>query len=207
MSKTAADTAGFRDYYETLQLNPNADEETINRVFRILVKRYHPDNRDSGNTKKFNEVMDAYRILSDPEKRAAYDVRYEENRAAVLKIFDEASATDSFESDRRVSEGILSLLYVSRRRDPDRGGVGVIQMERLLGCPSQHLEFPLWYLRQKSWVERLENGLIAITAAGVDKVIEQNNIILRRDRLIAEKAMGGAPDPTMELRELNGLLR
>ena len=207
MSKIAADTAGFRDYYETLQLNPNADEETINRVFRILVKRYHPDNRDSGNTKKFNEVMEAYRILSDPEKRAAYDVKYDQNRATVLKLFDEASATDSFESDRRVSEGILSLLYVSRRRDPDRGGVGVIQMERLLGCPSQHLEFPLWYLRQKSWVERLENGLIAITAAGVDKVIEQNNIVLRRDRLIAENAMGGAPDPTMELRELNGLLR
>ena len=207
MSKIAADTAGFRDYYETLQLNPNAEEETINRVFRILVKRYHPDNRDSGNTKKFNEVMDAYRILSDPEKRAAYDVKYDQNRATVLKLFDEASATDSFESDRRVSEGILSLLYVSRRRDPDRGGVGVIQMERLLGCPSQHLEFPLWYLRQKSWVERLENGLIAITAAGVDKVIEQNNIVLRRDRLIAENAMGGAPDPTMELRELNGLLR
>jgi len=207
VSKTAADTAGFRDYYETLQLNPNADEETINRVFRILVKRYHPDNRDSGNTKKFNEVMDAYRFLSDPEKRAAYDVKYDQNRATVLKLFDEASASDSFESDRRISEGILSLLYVSRRRDPDRGGVGVIQMERLLGCPSQHLEFPLWYLRQKSWVERLENGLIAITAAGVDKVIEQNNIVLRRDRLIAEKAMGGAPDPTMELRELNGLLR
>ena len=207
MSKTAADTAGFRDYYETLQLNPNADEETINRVFRILVKRYHPDNRDSGNTKKFNEVMDAYRFLSDPEKRAAYDVRYDQNRATVLKLFDEASASDSFDSDRRVCEGILSLLYVSRRRDPDRGGVGVIQMERLLGCPSQHLEFPLWYLRQKSWVERLENGLIAITAAGVDKVIEQNNIVLRRDRLIAENAMGGAPDPTMELRELNGLLR
>ena len=207
MSKTAADTAGFRDYYETLQLNPNADEETINRVFRILVKRYHPDNRDSGNTKKFNEVMDAYRILSDPEKRAAYDVKYDQNRASVLKLFDEASASDSFDSDRRVCEGILSLLYVSRRRDPDRGGVGVIQMERLLGCPSQHLEFPLWYLRQKSWVERLENGLIAITAAGVDKVIEQNNIVLRRDRLIAENAMGGAPDPTMELRELNELLR
>src|SRR3989454_12032197 len=137
MSKIAADTASFRDYYETLQLNPNADEETINRVFRILAKRYYPDNRDSGNTKKFNEVMDAYRFLSDPEKRAAYDVKYDQNRATVLKLFDEASASDSFESDRRVCEGILSLLYVSRRRDPDRGGVGVIQMERLLGCPSQ----------------------------------------------------------------------
>ena len=207
MSTIATDAPGFRDYYETLQLSPNADEETISRVFRILVKRYHPDNADTGNTKKFNEVMEAYRALSDPEKRAAYDVKYDQNRATVLKLFDEACATDSFESDRRVCEGILSLLYVARRRDPDRGGVGIIQMERLLGCPSQHLEFPLWYLRQKKWIERLENGLLAITAAGVDKMLEQNNIVLRRDRLIAEKAMGGASDPVMELRELNGLLR
>ena len=205
MSTIATDAPGFRDYYETLQLSPNADEETISRVFRILVKRYHPDNADTGNTIKFNEVMEAYRVLSDPEKRAAYDVRYDENRATVLKLFDEASASDSFESDRRVCEGILSLLYVARRRDPDRGGVGVIQMERLLGCPSQHLEFPLWYLRQKTWVERLENGLIAITAAGVDKMLDQNNIVLRRDRLIAEKSMGGAPDLARETRELNGL--
>src|SRR5438046_6777327 len=192
--------AGCRDYYETLQLSPNADEETISRVFRILVKRYHPDNADTGNTKKFNEVMEAYRVLSDPEKRAAYDVRYDENRATVLKLFDEASASDSFESDRRVCEGILSLLYVARRRDPGRGGVGVIQMERLLGCPSQHLEFPLWYLRQKTWVERLENGLLAITAADDDKVIEQNNSVLRSDRLLAEHAIGCAHDTTQELQ-------
>jgi len=205
VSTIATDAPGFRDYYETLQLSPNADEETISRVFRILVKRYHPDNADTGNTKKFNEVMEAYRVLSDPEKRAAYDVRYDENRATVLKLFDEASASDSFESDRRVCEGILSLLYVARRRDPDRGGVGVIQMERLLGCPSQHLEFPLCFLRQKTWDKLLENGLIAITAAGVDKMLDQNNIVLRRDRLIAEKSMGGAPDLARETRELNGL--
>src|SRR2546425_8282909 len=141
----AADVAGFRDYYETLQLNPNANEETINRVFRILVKRYHPDNADTGNTNKFNEVMDAYRFLSDPEKRAAYDVRYEENRATVLKIFDEASATDSFESDRRGVVGILSLLYVARRRNPDRGGVGILSIESLLGCPSPPPAISSWY--------------------------------------------------------------
>ena len=206
MSTIATNAAGFRDYYETLQLSPNADEETISRVFRILVKRYHPDNTDTGNTKKFNEVMEAYRVLSEPEKRAAYDVQYEQNRASVLKIFDEACATDSFESDRRVFEGILSLLYVARRRDPNKGGVGIIQMERLLGCPSQHLEFPLWYLRQKTWIERLETGLLAITATGVDKVMEQNNIILRRDRLIGENATGGAPDAAEDL-EMVPLLR
>jgi len=151
-----------------------------------LVKRYHPDNQQTGNSEKFHEVVEAYKVLCDPDKRVAYDVRYDENRSATLKIFDEASANDSFESDRRILDGILSLLFVSRRRDPDRGGIGVIQMERLLGCPAAHLEFHLWYLREKGWIHRLDNGLLAITVAGVDKVIEGDNIIVRRDRLIPE---------------------
>jgi len=176
----------FQDYYEVLQLSPKADADTISRVYHILVKRYHPDNLDTRNSEKFHEVVAAYRVLSDLEKRAAYDVRYDENRSSILKIFDEASATDSFESDRRIVEGVLSLLYVSRRRDPDRGGLGVIQMERLLGCPAAHLEFHLWYLREKGWIQRLDNGLLAITVAGVDNVIERDSIILRRDRLIPE---------------------
>jgi hypothetical protein len=79
-------------------------------------------------------------------------------------------------------------------------------MERLLGCPSEHLEFHIWYLRQKNWIERLENGLLAITAAGVDKVIEQNNIMLRSDRLLAEKVAGTAPHSAHELKGMQ-LLR
>jgi len=178
--------AEFRDYYEVLQLSPNADPDTVTRVYHVLVKRYHPDNQQTGNSEKFHEVVEAYKVLCDPDKRVAYDVRYDENRSATLKIFDEASANDSFESDRRILDGILSLLFVSRRRDPDRGGIGVIQMERLLGCPAAHLEFHLWYLREKGWIQRLDNGLLAITVAGVDKVIEGDKIVLHRDHLIPE---------------------
>jgi curved DNA-binding protein len=178
--------AGFRDYYEILQLSPNADIDTISRVYRILVKRYHPDNQDTANEQKFSDVLEAYRVLSEPEKRAAYDVRYDENRASILKIFDEASASDSFDGDRRVFEGILSLLYIARRREPGRGGMGVIQLEKLLGCPAEHLEFHVWYLLEKSWIERQSNGMLAITASGVDRMVEQDALILRRDRMIAE---------------------
>jgi curved DNA-binding protein CbpA len=180
--------AEFQDYYEVLQLSPNADPDTITRVYHVLVKRYHPDNKDTGNTDKFHKIVEAYKLLSDPDQRVAYDVRHDENRATTLKIFDEASADDSFESDRRILDAILSLLFVSRRRDPERGGIGVIQMERLLGCPAAHLEFHLWYLREKGWIHRLDNGLLAITVAGVDKVIEQDKVIIRRDRLISEIA-------------------
>src|SRR5438046_5344954 len=80
--------------------------------------------------------------------------------------------------------GKKRLKVDARRRDPDRGGLGVIQMERLLGCPAAHLEFHLWYLREKGWIQRLDNGLLAITIAGVDNVIERDYIILRHDRLI-----------------------
>src|SRR4029453_15512974 len=95
-------TPAFEDCYEVLQLSPNADQDTIERVYRVLVKRYHPDNQETGNSDKFRKVMEAYRVLSDPEKRAAYDIDYDENRAVVLKIFDEASQPDGYDGDRRI---------------------------------------------------------------------------------------------------------
>jgi hypothetical protein len=153
------------------------------------VRRYHPDNQETGNTEKFNRVVKAHKVLSDPDQRAAYDVTYEDNRSTVLKIFGETKNPESYEGDRKVFEGILSLMYVSRRREADRGGMGVVQLERLLGCPAKHLEFHMWYLREKGWVQRLENGMFAITAAGVDRVMEQEGMYLRRDRLLSERSV------------------
>ena len=180
-------SAGFVDYYDVLQLSPNADQETIDRVYRLLAKRYHPDNHATGNPDKFRLAAEAHRILSDPEQRAAFDVTCEENRASVLKTVDETSNVDTFAGDQRTFEGILSLLYISRRRDAQKGGMGIVQLERLLGCPAQHLEFHTWYLRQKGWIEYLENGQLTITANGVDRVMAANGLILSPDRLLTEK--------------------
>ena len=59
------------DYYELLQISPNAEPETIHRVYRLLAQRFHPDNRDTGNTERFHQLSEAYQVLSDPERRAA----------------------------------------------------------------------------------------------------------------------------------------
>ena len=192
------DSRAFEDHYETLQLSPNADTETVDRVYRILVRRYHPDNQETGDPERFTHIVKAHKILSDPEARAAYDVMYEENLASILKIFDETSKPESYDGDKRIFEGILSLLYISRRRDAGRGGIGIVQLERLLGCPAKHLEFHVWYLREKSWVERLDNGMLAITAAGVDRVMEQESMFLRRDRLLSVQS-------SQAQRELKGV--
>src|ERR1039458_3494646 len=53
-SKQSAQVAvGETDYYEIMQLSPRADLQTINRVYRIMATRYHPDNRESGDQEKF----------------------------------------------------------------------------------------------------------------------------------------------------------
>ena len=73
------DENGFIDYYELLQLSSTADTDTIERVFRHLAKKFHPDNKESGDSDRFRLILEAHRTLSDPEKRAGYDAKYQEH--------------------------------------------------------------------------------------------------------------------------------
>lgn len=161
-----------QDYYEVLQVSPRADQQTIERVFRLLAKRFHPDRVETGNAERFQEVLEAFRVLSDAEKRARYDARYEQARESQWRIFDQESALSDIAADRRVRAAILALLYTARRNDAENPGIGVMDLERILGCAEEHIRFHLWYLREKGNIQRLENGMWGITAAGVDEVLD-----------------------------------
>jgi curved DNA-binding protein CbpA len=152
----------------------------------------------------FSSVLLAYQVLSDPAARTAYDVKYDENRSTQWKIFDQRSASDAREEDRRIHHGILSLLYVARRRDPRAGGLGAVFLEKMLGCPQQHLEFPLWYLKQHGWIELTENGQMAITVTGVDK-LEGQDLALPRNRLLAVSSVAGSDGGGRDLEEIDAL--
>ena len=67
-------TTSKQDYYDLLGVHRGASDEDIKRAFRKLAMEYHPDrNKREGAAEKFKEVNEAYQVLSDSQKRAAYD--------------------------------------------------------------------------------------------------------------------------------------
>ncbi|WP_027256067.1 DnaJ C-terminal domain-containing protein [Leisingera aquimarina] len=64
----------YRDYYKILGIAPTAEADEIKRAYRKLARKYHPDiNATSEAEAKFKDVNEAYEVLKDPERRAAYD--------------------------------------------------------------------------------------------------------------------------------------
>ena len=166
------------DYYELLQLSPNADIETVNRVFRLLAARYHPDNTETGNAELFRRLVEAHKILSDPERRAAYDAVYKVNQQIRWKIFDNVEVTMGAAAEKRKRAGILSLLYAKRLQQPEQPALSLREMEPLLNCPKEHLEFAVWYLREAGHIVRTDNGRYHITIKGVDEAENSPGMVM-----------------------------
>lgn len=170
----------FIDYYELMQISPKAQPETIQRVYRILASRCHPDNPHTGDVERFLRLKQAYEVLNSPEKRAAYDEAYSLQQSLPVEVFnmqDFATGIDG-ESNRRM--GLLCLLYHRRRVNPDEPGLSLLHLENMMVSPREHLLFTVWYLKDKGFVRQTEDSGYAITSAGVDHV-EQG---LPRNRLL-----------------------
>jgi len=158
-----------QDYYEIMQLSPNADTETIHRVYRLLAQRYHPDNRDTGNSELFVSLTEAFQALGDPERRAAYDARYSAEKRLRWKIFDQTAAASGPEVERRKRQGILGLLYAATVKNPERASLTIHAFEDLLGCPREHLEAALWYMKGKGYIQRTDGGRYTLTVNGFEE--------------------------------------
>jgi curved DNA-binding protein CbpA len=194
--------SAFVDYYELMQVSPNADEDTIRRIFRHLAKKCHPD-QPHGDPERFRLLVEAHDILTNPEARSAYDLKHQRFWETKWKLASDASEGRGFSDDKDVRERLLSLYYVQRRSRMQNPGLGEMEAARLMRIPIELVEFHIWYLKEKGWIERLDNGLLAITAPGVDEV-EKDRLQLAPDRLLAAHSSDGRTD---EAKELRGLVR
>ena len=181
----------FVSFYEIFGLDPDSTPGAIERRFRQLVRRYHPDNMATGDRAMFDAVLEANETLKDPDRRAQYHERHEHRfpprppsfpddhadhaEAHPDELDDDGPVQDDLLSeigiarDLSIQNNILALLYHRRRRFIMEPGIGNAELERMTGCPHEHLEFHLWYLKAKGWVATAESGLLVITVSGVDR--------------------------------------
>jgi curved DNA-binding protein CbpA len=171
------------DYYEVLQVSDTAEPETINRVYRILAQRYHPDNRETGNEARFREIPEAYQILSNPEKRAQYDATNQNRRRDRWRLVSEgATSENNFELEQAARLTVLEALYTKRRIEPQNPGIYLRELERMVGRPREHLEFTIWYLNQKKLISP-DDSRMYLTADGAEYLEESYHTNLQRKRL------------------------
>jgi len=170
------------NYYDLLQINPKAEVETIDRVYRILASRYHPDNKQTGDAEKFRLLTHAHQLLKDPVKRKEYDRQFEVNPAGPLPIFLGKEFADGIDSEAMIRVGVLCLLYSKRRANPDYAALSLLDMENIMAFPRERLLFAIWYLRAKRFVLQDDRSSFIISAEGVDYLEGQlptNKILYR----------------------------
>jgi curved DNA-binding protein CbpA len=181
------------NYYELLQLSPNAEQLVITKIYRLLAAYYHPDNKQTGDEEKFKSVLKAYEVLSDPTKRSRYNIEFlgkevassaqprpEGPAAAAARSRDElrtkygANADSALGeeglSERELRKLMLMVLYDVRRNTPGNPQVSMLVLAELLGCSIANLEFSNWYLKEKGYIRISESADFSITIAGVDYV-------------------------------------
>src|SRR3981081_1433442 len=90
------------NYSDFLQINPRAEVETIQRVYRILASRYNPENKQTGDAERFQILTEAYQVLSDPVQRAAYDRRFESGQAGPLAVFLGKEFTEGIDAEAKI---------------------------------------------------------------------------------------------------------
>jgi curved DNA-binding protein len=184
-----ANAQEFVDYYNILQVNPKCDTKILETAYRHLAKLYHPDHTDTADTTKFNEVIEAYRTLRNPDQRANYDILYAANKNSEWIEFptldevvvDEKTALN----DAEVHARILLFLYKRRREHAQDAGIAGFYVQEMLGCSDSNFEFHVWYLKAKGFIIITEQGTLAITIEGVDHVISMSRSTVTEKMLIA----------------------
>jgi curved DNA-binding protein len=181
------------DYYELLQISPKAEAATIHRVHRFLAAQYHPDNPETGDPEKFILLQRAVDVLSDPERRAAYDLARQMGEAQAAPMSASVDFMDGIQGEVNRRLALLSVLYNKRRMSPDAPEVTLAEVEARMGFPRDYLDFTTWYLKSKKYITKADNSDFTLTALGVDYVEANCSKIPILNRLLtgaAETAKG-----------------
>lgn len=152
-------------HYDVLQVSPNASPEVIEKMFRFLATKHHPD---AGGTKEqFNQIVGAFEILRDETARATYDIQLKSESQEISRLVENSKQAGP---DAAIRHELLCLFYARRREQGATPALGAVAIEKALNLPAEVLDFHIWYFKEKGWIARWESGGFAITAEGVDQI-------------------------------------
>jgi hypothetical protein len=174
------------DYYEFLQISPQADADTVHRVYRFLAGRLHPDNPDSGDAEMFRMLKAAYDTLSNPSRRAEYDAAFRRENKEEPPIAEAIDFLDSIEGEQNRRIALLAVLCYKRRANPRFPEVSLAEIEKRMGFPRDYLDFTTWYLTKKGYVTRADNSDFSLTAEGVDYIESQRGNLPVLNKLLTD---------------------
>jgi curved DNA-binding protein CbpA len=183
-----------QDYYEFLQISPNADAETVHRVYRFLAARLHPDNNETGHEENFRLLKAAYDVLADPRRRAEYDAARARTKAPPEPLATTIDFMDSQEGELNRRLAVLAVLYYRRRTNPTYPEVPLVEIEERMGFPRDYLDFTLWYLQRKGYVTKADNAQYTLTVDGVDFVEKERANIPTLHKLLTSGSGSSVED-------------
>jgi curved DNA-binding protein CbpA len=183
-----------RDYYEFLQISPNADSDTIHRVYRFLAARMHPDNNVTGHEENFRLLKAAYDVLSDPHRRTEYDAARARTQTPPEPLAATVDFMDALDGELNRRLAVLAVLYYRRRTNPTFPQVPLSEIEERMGFPRDYLDFTLWYLQKKGYVAKTDNAQYTLSVDGVDFVETQRASIPTLQKLLTSGSRSSVED-------------
>ena len=154
-----------KNHYDISQVSQNASQEVIEKMFRFLATKHHPDA--GGEKKQFNEMVEAFEVLRDPAARSNYDMEIKTEKQEISRLVENSKQAGP---DAAIRHELLCLFYARRREQGVSPALGAMAIEKALNLSENVLEFHLWYFKEKGWIARWESGGFAITAEGVDQI-------------------------------------
>lgn len=170
-----------KNYYDILEVSPNASVETIEKMFRFMATKMHPDA--GGDKEAFSQLVKAFEIIRNPATRSAYDAELIKQNHQGQRLADHAAQAGHDVVDRHE---LLCLFYARRRQTGNQPALGTMTVRKLMDLSEDVLDFHLWYFKEKGWIKRSEDGGFAITAEGVDKVESSEIQIANQLRIEAQ---------------------
>jgi len=160
----------YQDHYQVLGVEFRADSETIQRAYKRLAEKFHPDNIESGDYDIFESINLAFEVLSDPFLRKEFDKVKGIGEEDQGPQFAGAEFFESFGRAESLRTAMLCILCDRRRTNTLKPGLLLRHVEKMLRCNEQELQFALWYLKFKSLVTVDDKSNLTITVHGVDYI-------------------------------------